>query len=256
LNLRRLAHTAATLSVALIICGLAGAQARASQTATISARFNPYRLGAASAVGLGFDIRASGGGVPSPLTGVELRFPINLGLATSGLGVASCEVSVLEATGPAGCPANSKMGSGSAQVRFQIGPEIFTESATLGLVAGPSQDGFIRLLVSATGETPVAARIVMSTLLLPGRLKLTVPLVPSLPEGPFVSVVHVQAILGGKLTYYEQVHGRALAYRPRGIGLPRTCPRSGFKFAATFSFRDGSHAFAQIAIRCPRRTGR
>jgi hypothetical protein len=91
----------------------------------------------------------------------------------------------------------------------------------------------------------------MSTLLTPGRLQLNVPLVPSVPEGPDVSVVRVQATLGGHLTYYEQVHGRTLAYRPRGIGLPRTCPRGGFKFAAAFAFLDGTYASARTTVSCP-----
>jgi hypothetical protein len=95
----------------------------------------------------------------------------------------------------------------------------------------------------------------MSTLLTPGRLQLKVPLVPSVPEGPDVSVVRVDATLGGRLTYYEQAHGRMLAYRPRGIALPRTCPRGGFKFTAAFAFLDGSHASARTTVHCPRSSG-
>ena len=244
------------LALAPLLCVALAGPAEAAQTARISARFTPERLGQPTTVSLGFQILASGGGLPSPLTSVDLRYPSNLGLATSGLGVATCQESALEYSGPAGCPANSRMGSGSAIVKFKIGPEIFTETARLGLVAGPSQNGYIKLLVSATGESPVAARIVMSTLLTPGHLRLTVPLVPSLPEGPDVSVVRVQAMLGGNLTYYENVHGRMLAYRPRGIRLPRTCPRGGFKFAASFSLLDGTHARARTAVACPLGRGR
>jgi hypothetical protein len=58
--------------------------------------------------------------------------------------------------------------------------------------------------------------------------------------------------LGGRLTYYERVHGRNIAYHPAGIGLPRSCPRGGFPFAATFRFLDGRHAGAQTRVPCPR----
>jgi hypothetical protein len=231
------------------------AAARGAQSASISAAFRPERLGAPTSVSLGFRVTASGGGVPSPLIGVDFRYPADLGFVTSGLGIATCRPEALEAHGPAGCPPDSRMGSGSAQAKFRIGPEVFAETASIGVVAGPSEDGYVRLLVSATGVSPVAARIVMSTLLLPGHLQFSVPLVPSLPGGEDVAVVQAQVTLGGDITYYERSHGRTVAYRPRGIGLPRRCPRGGFRFAATFSFLDGNRASARTEVRCPRASG-
>jgi hypothetical protein len=225
--------------------------AQATQTATITAAFKPERLGKPTTVSLGFRVASESGGIPSPVTGIDLRYPSNLGIVTSGLGTATCQAEALEEHGPAGCPADSIMGSGSALARFQIGANIFSETASLGIVAGPSQSGNLRLLVSATGISPVAARIVMSSLLEPGRLRITVPLVPSLPEGSDVAVVAVHATLGGNLTYYETRRGRRVAYRPRGIGLPRHCPTGGFRFAASFSFEDGSDAGAHTVVRCP-----
>jgi hypothetical protein len=121
------------------------------------------------------------------------------------------------------------------------------------LVAGPSEGGYIRLLVCATGLTPVAARVVMPTLLIAGHLRISVPLVPSLPEGPDVSVVSARVSLGGRLTYHERVGKRTVAYHPKGVKLPRRCPRGGFRFSASFSFVDGSKASARTAVRCPRR---
>jgi hypothetical protein len=223
----------------------------ASQTATINAAFTPERLGKPTTVSLGFQVTGDSAAIPSPLTAIDFRFPSNLGIVTSGLGTTTCEPEALEEHGPAGCRANSIMGSGSAVARFQIGPNIFSETASLGIVAGPSADGKVRLLVSATGISPVAARIVMSSLLEPGRLRIAVPLVPSLPEGSDVAVVAVHVTLGGNRTYYETRHGRRVAYRPRGIGLPRRCPKSGFRFAASFSFEDGSDAGAHTVVRCP-----
>lgn len=226
------------------------ATAGAAQTARLSAKFTPERLGAPTSMTVAFQISAAGG-IPSPLTGVQLHYPANLGLATSGLGTATCERAPLELSGPLGCPRNSVMGSGEASARFRIGPEVFSESASLGIVAGPAQDGFLGLLVSATGISPVATRIVMSSVLRPGELDLTVPLVPSLPEGEDVSVVAVHATLGGKLVYLERTHGRLISYRPKGIFLPRRCPRGGFSFSARFTFLDATQASAHATVPCP-----
>jgi len=110
----------------------------------------------------------------------------------------------------------------------------------------------VRLLVCATGLSPVIARVVMPSLLLAGDLKLTVPLVESLPGAPDVSVVQAHVTLGGHLTYYERRHGKTVAYHPRGVVLPRRCPRGGFRFSATFSFLDGTQAEARRTVACPR----
>jgi hypothetical protein len=59
--------------------------------------------------------------------------------------------------------------------------------------------------------------------------------------------------LGGKLTYYENVRCRRVAYDPAGVGLPSRCPRGGFPFVATFAFLDGGHSSAGTAVPCPRR---
>jgi hypothetical protein len=58
--------------------------------------------------------------------------------------------------------------------------------------------------------------------------------------------------LGGNLTYYEIVKGQSVPYHPAGVGLPQSCPRGGFSFAATFAFLDGSRSRADTAVPCPR----
>ncbi len=240
--------------VVLAVWACAPSTARAAQSASLHVGLAPERLGHETTLSLGLQVSASGGGVPSPLTAIDLHMPRNLGIATSGLGVASCPLAVVEAHGAGVCPANSRMGSGNALVRFQVGPDLFAETAAIAVVAGPEQDGHVRMLVSATGETPVAARILISTVLLAGELAITVPLVPSLPEGGDIAVVAVHASLGGKLTYHERSHGRTISYRPRGITLPASCPHGGFGFSATFSFLDGTQAQARTAVACPSHT--
>jgi hypothetical protein len=239
------------LAVACAICACLPSAAGAAQKVTISAGFAPERLGAATTLSLGFRIASTEGALPSPLTGIDLHYPPDLGLATSGLGVATCDPAQLEAVGATVCPANSLMGYGSALVEFQIGVEFRDETAQLDLFAGPSQNGYVRILVYAVGITPIDAQILFSTLLLPGQLQFDVPVVPGIPEGPDVSVIRVRTTLGGDLTYYRYAHGRRVAYRPAGVGLPPTCPRGGFRFAATFSFLDGTRANAGTTVPCP-----
>jgi hypothetical protein len=248
LNVR--AHLAAT---AAALCALlAPASAQATQLTSISADFSPLRLGSPTALSLGFDVRTPDGSLPSPLTSIDFHYPTNLGIGTSGLGLATCTQAKLSFDGPKTCPPNSIMGRGSALAEFQISPEVSEETAEIALVAGPSQNGYLKLLISATGDYPVAARIVMSTLLLPGQLRIEVPLVAGLPEGPDVAVVRVKVTIGGNLTYYERSHGKKVAYRPQGILLPKRCPAGGFRFRASFSFLDGTRSEAQTVVKCPR----
>jgi len=56
------------------------------------------------------------------------------------------------------------------------------------------------------------------------------------------------------LTYYEDIHGKRVGYKPRGILLPRRCPRGGFAFSASFAFLDGSHTAALTSVPCLRST--
>lgn len=242
---------------ALILAASTASAADASQTARLSAKFTPEKLGAPTTISLGVDIAGVGETLPSALTGIDFHYPAGLALATSTLGLTACDQARLEAEGPPVCPANSRMGGGHAIVEFPLGPETRSESAQIAIFAGPSADGHLHMLIFAMGEEPVYGQIVMSAVLLNGELRFTVPLVPSLPGSPDVAVVQLRVTIGGKLTYYERAAGRTIAFRPRGIGLPRRCPRGGFRFAATFSFLDGSSVPAQTAVACPRgqRTG-
>ncbi|HTZ64840.1 MAG TPA: hypothetical protein VMB51_12120 [Solirubrobacteraceae bacterium] len=220
--------------------------------ATLSASFAPEHLGAPTTVSFAVNIDPPASGVPLALAAVTISYPSDLGLATSGLGLASCEASVLEQQGPAACPPNAKMGQGSALVEVPFGPAIVKESVSLQLYAAPSNDGYIHLAILAHGEEPVLGSVVLPGVLYPGQVQITVPAIPSLPEAHDVALLSLHVSLGGALTYYEDVHGRSVAYTPRGIGLPDTCPHGGFKLAAAFIFTDGQSSSASTVIGCPR----
>jgi hypothetical protein len=248
-----LAHKYAILAATLLLCACLASSAGAAQSATISAGLKPERLGAATTLSLGFQITSHSGEMPSPLTAMDFSYPANLGLATTGLGVAACAPARLEAHGASACPPDSIMGSGNGTVEIPESGEIIPEGASIALVAGPSRNGDLQLLIAATGISPVAARIVMPTLLAGGHLNVSVPLIPSLPEGPDIAIVRVHVTLGGNLTYYERVRGRTVAYHPTGVALPSRCPRGGFRFGASFAFLDGERASARTVVACPRR---
>jgi hypothetical protein len=232
-----------------------------SQSVKLSATLTPERLGHGTTVGFGFDISSLGSRTHSPLVGVELLYPSNLGFALSGLGLATCKPATLASFGPKACPPNSRMGSGSAIGQIAAEGAVVPEVAQVAIVRGPTQEGHLALLFYVDGSDPVRAQIVFPGLLIPagppfgGAVSLDVPLIPSWPEGPNVALVRLRSTLGPEhLTYYRSVAGRTVPYRPQGILLPRVCPSGGFNFAAKLTFADGSSAHATTSVPCPRRT--
>jgi tetraprenyl-beta-curcumene synthase len=120
---------------------------------------------------------------------------------------------------------------------------------------GPPANGNIVVLFYANGLAPVLAQIVMQAELIagsetmPGRLETQVPLIASVPAGPPVSILSVNATIGpAGLTYYETRHGRRVAFHPRGVSVPRHCPHGGFRFSARFTFADASTASATYSV--------
>jgi len=246
-----------TLLAAALICACLPATAHATRSVRLQATLTPEQLGQSTTVGFGFQIATHG--LPVPLTGVDIRYPGDLGIALSGLGLATCTAATLQALGPPGCPADSRMGYGSALAEIPIGPEIVAETAHVTIIRAPIQEGHLALLFYANAATPVNAWLVFPGQLLPaptpfgGRINIAVPLIPSLPEAPDVAVVRLRATLGPEhLTYYEHTHGRTVAYHPKGVLLPDHCPRGGFPFHANLAFADGSDASASTAVPCPR----
>jgi hypothetical protein len=221
--------------------------------AKLAASFTPERLGAPTTVTFALNIDPPRESMPPPLSQIDFSYPGNLGFATSGLGLASCDPASLQADGGQVCPANSRMGHGAATVEVTFGAEVIDEHVVLEIFAAPSPDGFVHLAILARGKEPVEARIVITAVLLAGKLQIDVPAVPGLPGGPDVAIKQIQASLGGPLTYYERVRGHTVAYQPKGIGLPSSCPHGGWRLGAALAFRNGQHSQARDVIACPRR---
>jgi hypothetical protein len=218
----------------------------------LSATFVPKRLGAATTVALSLKIARPNYLTP-PLSSIDVTYPSDLNLVTSGLGLAACDPAALEDLGPLACPPNSHMGSGVAEVGVPFGIYLVPERISLSLFAGPSADGYLHILIFAAGFSPVQAHVQLNAVLLPGHLLITAPPVPSLPGGSDVVFTSITAKLGGALTYYEHSHGRTIAYRPKGIGLPDSCPSGGWTLRGSLTFSNGQRSVARTVISCPPR---
>jgi hypothetical protein len=243
------------------LCLCLVATASATQSVELDPSFSPYRLGAPATINLNLQIHAAPGQIPSALTEIEVRYPQNLGFALSGLGLAVCSPAMLAEAGTSGCPADSIMGRGSATAELSFGPQLVTENASISIARAPDQEGHIALLLYASGPSPVNTQILSPAQLLPtsppfgGRLNMELPVIPSVPGAADIAIASLNVTIGPQgLTYYERTEGTTLAYTPKGILLPKTCPHGGFPFAATFSFLDGSHPEARTTLPCPRRS--
>jgi hypothetical protein len=243
--------------LALSACPTAAASATAPSV-KLKVALTPERLGQGTTLEFDFQITTPHGRVPPPLTTLELRYPANLGLINSGLGLATCSPATLEVLGPEGCPPDSLMGHGSALVEIPIGPEIVHETGHITTWLGPVQDGHLALLFYADGESPVSAQLIFSSLVLEaappygGNLATNIPIIPGLPEAPNASVVQMHATIGSQgITYYTHSHGRRIPYRPDGLRLPHTCPHGGFPFSATFAFSGGARTSTRATVPCP-----
>lgn len=246
------------LGATLLACAVASSAALAAPTVVLHTSFSPNRLGASTTIGFGFDIAGPNGTVPPPLRSVSLELPPGINYLTTTLGLAICQPAALLERGLAGCSPNSRLGFGSAYVEVPFGETSGHEIPDIEAVMGPPHDGNIVVLFYADGREPVYAQLVFAgeliagTQTLGGSLNAAVPLVPSVPAGPPVSIVKVRTTIGpAHLTYYEHVHGRTVSFHPKGVSVPARCPRGGFAFSAAFSFEDGTSTIANSTVPCP-----
>lgn len=243
--------------------GASAAAAPVSEQASLHASFTPNRLGVSTTIAFGFHLQTTDGLAPPPLTSVVLHMPAGMNYTLTTLGLAICQPAVLQAQGVKGCPPNSRVGSGNALVEVPFGTGSGHELPEIQAVAGPSHNGNMVVLFYANGQTPVSAQLVFTGEVLPdsgafgSQLATAVPLIPSVPNGPDVSIVDVNTTIGpAQLTYYKHVHGKLKPFHPLGIGVPERCPRHGFPFSAAFVFQDGSTTSASTTVPCPPRVKR
>jgi hypothetical protein len=249
-----------TLMVAVaVVCGCTPAVAGAAEQATLQASFSPDVLGASTTIGFGFHLSEGEGVAPPPLTNLDLHMPAGMNYTATTLGLAICQPEQLREKGLAGCPLDSRLGSGSAYVEVPFGTGSGLELPEVQALMGPpSPRSNIVVLFYANGQTPVYAQLVFRGELLPAsglfgsQLTTAIPPIPSVPNGPDVSIISVESTIGpNHLTYTKHVHGRLVHFHPVGIAVPEKCPTGGFPFFAEFGFQDGSKATASATVPCP-----
>lgn len=220
--------------------------------------FQPYRLGASTTVVFSFEIHSPPKTVPQPLIGIDLSLPRGLGVSASGLGLATCNSRTIFEAGLEGCPPNSLVGRGTATATVPIGPAILRERVQVALLATASQGANAEILYGAEGLTPVFAQLVFRGEILEGvppygaQIDTFIPPIETLPEAPYAAVVGMSSTIGpSHITYYRRSHGRRIPFQPRGLELPRRCPRRGFRFAGTFTFLDQAVKTIHHRLACP-----
>jgi hypothetical protein len=250
----RLGRLVQGLLVALSVCACLPAHVRAAPSVSMHVALTPGRLGRPTAVDI--DVQIATPPVPPPLSALAILYPGELGFTNSELGLESCAQSQLEVHGPAGCPADSRMGDGSARAQAPFASGTVSETGRLQIVRGPQQAGHTQLLFYVEDSQPLSAQLAFSSLLLPAsapyeQIQIDVPLIHSIPEAPDIALVALHATLDPSgLTYYETRRGRRVAYHPKGVILPHRCPRGGFAFGAVLSFVGGAHAKVRTEVPC------
>jgi hypothetical protein len=257
-SLKRALRRSALTPLALLSCACLPASGQALPTVKLHASFTPERLGASTTIGFGFTIKNPDGTLPPPLTHLGLRIPKGVNYVNTDLGLAVCKPKNLIAKGLSGCSPNSRLGFGKALVEVPFGTGSGREIPHIDALMGPEHNGNTVVIFYADGREPVFAQLVFEGELLPDSgpfssdLSTTIPLIPSVPNGPPVSILNVESTIGPQnLLYEKRVHGRVVHYRPRGVSLPERCPRGGFRFVADFAFQDGSHTQATSTVPCP-----
>jgi hypothetical protein len=248
------------LLVALSVCACLPVGVEAAPTVRMHVALQPGHLGRPTAVGI--DIQIATPPVPPPLSTLAILYPSELGFTSGELGLESCSQSELEARGPAGCPAGSRMGNGSARVLAPFASGTIGETGELQVIRGPELEGHTQLLFYVEAHQPLNAQLAFSSVLLAAsppyeQIQLAVPSIPSIPEAPNIALVSLHVVLDPSgLRYYETRHGRRVAYHPTGVILPHRCPRGGFPFGVQLSFVGGARASARTVATCSGRAGR
>jgi hypothetical protein len=237
---------------------LAPTTAGTSVRVALSNSFLPDRLGESTTIRYGFQITSSRGQLPPPLLSIDLQLPAGMGLASSSLGLTSCDPTVLEEARPERCPAEARLGYGRAEMKVPADGETIAESGDVVTVLGAPQGEHIIVLFHVEGKQPVETQLVFAGELLGdnppfgSRLLTALPLVPVWPEGPDVILTSFSSTIGPlHLTYYRRLQGELVPFHPRGIVVPNHCPRRGFPFAAGFRFANGTSVTASSCVPCP-----
>jgi hypothetical protein len=246
------------ISLGCACAALAGiAWAAGGDALIVKEAFTPDRLGAAANLSIMASFASSAEVPPAPIAKLTLYGPAGLGIQARGAG--TCTEAVLEQRGPAGCPADSRVGFGGGVAVLALAGQLVREPFTLDFFFAAAEQGHLSLLAYANGTSPVATGLVVVAREIPVPkpyglgFSAQVPQVSSIPGAAYASVESAFATLGASdVAYFEAVHGRRTLVHVKGLVVPRTCPFGGFPTRATVDFADGATFTVNPTIPCPR----
>jgi hypothetical protein len=264
---RRLAALALLVVLGcLAASGAAAARPGATGPLHLTAAFDRNaRLGSPTAVDVDLRLDAKRFST-AQLTEVRFEYPRDLGVVSSGLGLAACTRPasdfakvLIPDQGLAGCSPNAVMGYGIARAIIRLtNGQVIPEFATVTLLSGPLEHGRLGLVVYVDGVRPFGAKLAFAGDVRDarapygGELAVRMPVIPGLEDLAVVSLVEMRiTIASHAIRYTERRHGRLVSYRPDGIELPTRCPRGGFRFRAGVGFADGTRHSVVAAAPCP-----
>ncbi len=244
----------AYLASLVLACLALTASASATPTATL--KVTPIPIpgfpGTGNVLGAGAEVQVQvtiGGseyaGSPSPLTGAVFYAP--LGFKVTPKGFVTCAPSVLEASGPTGCPKSSRagpIGEGLGVVTF--GAERVNEKVSIQAFFAPD-DG---LTFYVEGRTPTSFEILEKAFWMKAAapfglgLNIEIPLIETLPGADDASVLSFKVTVGA--AYWKAK--RMVSY----LTLPKTCPKNGFPVKSELKFLSGETVTVAYKQLCPR----
>jgi hypothetical protein len=244
-------------SLGCVCAALAGVAWAGGDALIVKEAFTPDRLGAAANLSITASFASSADVPPSPINRLTLYGPAGLGIQARDAG--TCTAVALEQRGPAGCPADSRVGFGGGVAVLALPGQLVREPFTLDFFFASSKHGRMRLLAYASGTSPVAAALVVVAREIPAPkpyglgFSVQVPQVSTIPGAAYASVESAFATLGASdVAYFKTVHGRRTLVHVKGLIVPRTCPFGGFPTRGTVEFADGATFTVNPTIPCPR----
>jgi hypothetical protein len=186
------------------------------------------------------------GGYPSPITEVVVDLPGGTKLHQSGF--AACPTAILESHEVAHCPKKSFAGPvGEVLGVVSFGNTRVQEKATIQAFFAPGN----KLAFYTEGNEPASLEILtigsFSTAPAPfgPRFTVPVPLVSTVPEAPYASVLSIKGKIGAA---YKQGK-KLISYGT----VPKTCPKGGFTGRVELTFLSGEKVTVNPTVPCPKR---
>jgi hypothetical protein len=186
---------------------------------------------------LGAQMGMDDGTVPSPVR--HMAFSFTRGAVVHPEAFATCSMAIINARGPAGCPAASRVGTGKA-----VAAALQTSfDATVTVYNGPKVAGGRQLIVYARALGTVAIPMV-------GTLKRTSGRFGWVLDLPVPRIMTVGQENDAAITSFEVEVGGLGRRRVPFIEAPRSCARPGWPFLGTFAYADGASGSSSATIPC------